>query len=475
MVYMYTENGGLTWKSAMSVPVVKEGEPVPKSFLNTGLNNTSTWHYYVDPFNSDLEYVCYTDIGFARSVDKGKTWLFWQYWGPNNKLPKNWYLNTYEIAFDPEIPGKMWGAFSGIHDLPNTNSITGSHYTSKSDAEKAGGIGFSSDFAATWDDAGYNNGLPNRPALSVIVDPKSPKNNRTLYVAQYDQGVFKSTDDGHNWVKKSTGLGSAANMHVVRLQLHKDGTLFCLVTAAYSSGSFSPDGVGLYKSTNGGDSWVKINASKNLLWPRDFTFNPDNSDEILIGARAASSDIGGIFKTTDGGTTWTTLVSGGNHFGAYLHSTRPGWIYRTLCEGGTGPGIWLSKDNGATWAGYEKVPHRWMQRIDFDKNNPDMLYVSTFGSSVMKLPADPNDLLVTKSSSIRNSDIHLFPNPCHDYLTINASAPVDYKIFDIQGKLMEQGKLSSNQDQIPIRLMKGVYLISINDGKQNVVRKFFKQ
>jgi hypothetical protein len=393
MVFMYTTNGGQTWKSAFSVPVVKEEEPIPKSFLNTGMNNTTTWHYYVDPFNSDLQYLCYTDIGFARSVDKGSTWLFWAYWGPNNKLPKNWYLNTYEIAFDPEIPGKMWGAFSGIHDIPNGNVITSDHYTSKTDAEKVGGIGFSSDFAATWEDAGYNTNLPAKPTVSVIVDPSSPKFNRTLYVAQYDQGVFKSIDDGHNWVKKSTGLGSAANMHVVRLQLHPDGTLFCLVTAAYSGSSFSADGVGLYKSTNGGDSWVKINASKNILWPRDFTLNPDNCNEIYIAARAAGSESGGIYKTINGGTNWTTLVSGGNNFGVYLHPTKPGWMYRTLCEGSLAPAIWLSKDNGVTWSGYNKVPHRWIQRVDFDPRDPDIIYVSTFGSSAMRLPADPSDKL----------------------------------------------------------------------------------
>jgi hypothetical protein len=61
----------------------------------------------------------------------------------------------------------------------------------------------------------------------------------------------------------------------------------------------------------------------------------------------------------------------------------------TLCEGSdTTSGLWLSKDHGTTWTPYTKIPHRWMQRVDFDPRNPDVIYVSTFGSSALRVPAD---------------------------------------------------------------------------------------
>jgi hypothetical protein len=352
---------------------------------------TTTWLYSVDPFERNRQYLAYTDLGFARSVDSGESWLFWPYWGPDKKLPLNWVFNLFEIAFDPEIPGKMWGAFSRAHDIPNGNSILRDHYTKLSDAQRKGGIGFSRDFAANWDDEGFNSGLPDRPTLSVIVDPSSPKNNRTLYAAVYDAGVYKSTDDGHHWVKKSSGLGAAANQHVIRVQIHKDGTLFCLVTA---NARLSPEGVGLYRSNNGGDTWEKVNKSQTFLWPRDFAVNPDKSSEVYVGVHNAGAGQGGLWRTLDGGATWTALARKGAHFGAYLHPTRPGWIYMTLCEGSdTTSGLWLSKDNGTTWKPYTKIPHRWMQRVDFDPKNPDVIYVSTFGSSAMRVPAEPDGKL----------------------------------------------------------------------------------
>jgi photosystem II stability/assembly factor-like uncharacterized protein len=471
MVLMYTEDGGITWKSAHSKAVIKPGEPIPKSFQTTGLANTTTWHYYVDPFEQNRQYICYTDIGFARSVDAGESWLFWPYWGPDKTMPFDWVFNLYEIAFDPEIPGKMWGAFSRVHDIPNNNAIVSDHVTKFPENERYGGIGFSSDFAANWDDAGYNTGLPNRAVISVIVDPSSPKNSRTLYAAVYEVGVFKSTDDGKNWTKKSTGLGSAVNMQVVRLQLHKD-TLFCLVTGIKG---FTADGVGLYRSVNGAESWEKVNAAKDILWPRDFAVNPNNTKEIFIGARATpspSNQAGALWRTTDGGANWTAIANKGNHFGAYLHPSRPGWIYMTLCEGGSGAGLWLSKDNGASWLPYSKIPHRWIQRVDFDFRNPDVIYISTFGSSAMKAPADPEGQLPSGQKYLDvDKQIHIYPNPCSDFIRINnltSSQKVDYKIYDITGVLRAEGAVWA-EEVIPISLERGIYILSakMHDGLVN--------
>ena len=83
---------------------------------------TTTWHHYVDPFETNRHYIAYTDIGMARSLDAGKSWIWWDHksWAP-------WRNTCYEMAFDPEIPGKIWGAFSDVHDIPNDNIISERH------------------------------------------------------------------------------------------------------------------------------------------------------------------------------------------------------------------------------------------------------------------------------------------------------------------------------------------------------------
>jgi len=379
-VYLTTD-GGKSWTNGHTRPVWK-GKPKPEEFLNTGLVVTSTWNYYLDPFQPNRHYICYTDIGFARSLDAGKTWRWWR---PD--IPFSWRNTCYELAFDPKVPGKIWGAFSGVHDIPNGNVITGTHYT-RIKGGGTGGIALSGDFAATWKPS--NQGLPDAPACSVIVDPRSPKARRTLYAAVFAHGVYKSTDDGRTWVDKSRGLGSDRNRRACRVSLHPDGTLFCLVTAMYRDGQFEPDGVGLYRSNDAGERWERIHQSQLLLWPKDFTVAPSSSKEIYVGAcdvRRGPAQ-GGLWRTTDGGATWRRIArQGSQHFGAYLHPARRGWIYMTLCEGPPGAGLWLSKDNGAAWQPFDGLPFSNIQRVAFDAADDSVLYVTTFGGSVWKGPA----------------------------------------------------------------------------------------
>ena len=83
-------------------------------WIHTGLVVTTAWNYYLDPFQPNRHYIAYTDIGYARSTDAGKTW-YWQ----DGKPLRN---TTYELAFDPETPGTIWGAFADLHDIPTTTS-----------------------------------------------------------------------------------------------------------------------------------------------------------------------------------------------------------------------------------------------------------------------------------------------------------------------------------------------------------------
>jgi photosystem II stability/assembly factor-like uncharacterized protein len=400
MQCLFTKDGGNTWKNGHIHAVPEAGETKPETFLNNGLMVTSTWHYYIDPFEPNRHYIAYTDIGFTRSLDAGKSWLFWPYWGMDRTIP--WFNTCYELAFDPDTPGKMWGAFSQLHDIPNGNVITGDHYLTE--PERTGGIAFSQDFAATWEQS--NQGLPDAPAVSVVLDPESAQGSRTLYAAIYEHGVYKSTDDGSTWTKNSNGLGSPANMRVCRVSLHRDGTLFCLVTAMYlhDEDRFISDGVGLYRSRDAGENWELVNSSQQFLWPKDFTVHPDNSNEIYLGIYEnwLINDQGGLWRTTDGGATWERIArkSSGRHFGAYLHPSRPGWIYMTLCEGVEEDALWLSRDNGISWEAFDRLPFSNIQRVEFDPGNENVIYVTTFGGSVYKMPSDPKLKLPVKGGSI---------------------------------------------------------------------------
>ncbi|HUU11826.1 MAG TPA: hypothetical protein VM431_14975 [Phycisphaerae bacterium] len=371
-----TDDGGKSWRVCHGRFAPGEHPKGEAAWLNNGLVVTSTWNYTIDPHEKRRHYICYTDIGFARSLDGGTSWI-WQ--GPT--VP--WRNTMYALAFDPDVPGRLWGAFSDTHDIPNSNVISGRHRVIMQ-----GGVGRSDDFGKTW----TKSGLPEAPCLSVVVDPTSPRDARRLYASLFEKGVYRSDDGGKTWTPKSRGLGHPANMRCCKMARQADGTLLCLVTAKrMSDGTFTHDGVGLYRSADQGENWTKITESLPLYWPKDFAVHPKDPKTILLtAANVRGQEESGLYRTTDGGATWAKVVTKGpEHFSAAYHPARPGWIYTTLTEGARESGLYLSKDDGATWQPFLALPFANIQRVHFDPDAPDQVILTTFGGSVFRGPAEP--------------------------------------------------------------------------------------
>jgi photosystem II stability/assembly factor-like uncharacterized protein len=283
----------------------------------------------------------------------------------------------------------MWGAFSDVHDIPNDNIISERH-----GHKWPGGVCVSRDFGASWQAEAQ--GIPLRPVTSIVLDPKSPKGRRTLYAGVFDEGVYKSIDDGRTWTLKKTGLGDPKNMRVSRVVRHADGTLFAMVCAKRPAQGqpLMSEGVGLYRSADGAQTWQKVNASHLFLYPKDFSIHPADSNVILVGACDADGRdrSGGLYGTEDGGRSWRRIGRQGRQtFGGYFHPRNEGWIYMTLTEGAPGAGLWLSRDHGRSWQAFDDLPFSNVQRVAFDPSDDGLMYVTTFGGSVWRGPIEPVD------------------------------------------------------------------------------------
>ena len=368
-----TGNGGKSSRDCKTGPATK-GDVGGEAWACNGLVVTSTWNYSIDPHESRRHYICYTDIGFARSLDAGKTWIW-------SGLALPWHNTVYELAFDPDVPGRIWAAGSNTHDIPNNNVIGGGHRVIMQ-----GGVAVSNDFGISWKKLN----LPEAPCLSVVLDPTSPPDRRVLYASLFEKGVYKSTDGGKTWAVANRGLGHPENMRCCKLYRSQDGTLFVLITAKKKAdGTFTLNGVGLYRSVDAGATWSKITSTLALRWLKDFTVKPDDSRTILLSAADVRRSTGeaGLYRTTDGGQTWTKLVQKGReHFGAFYHPNHPGWIFLTLTEDARGAGLFLSRDNGATWEPFSTLPFSNIQRVAFDPARPQEIILTTFGSSILRRP-----------------------------------------------------------------------------------------
>ena len=111
-----THDGGRTWFNGSTRTAVAGKPRAGMPWVCNGDVVTTTWHYYIDPFESNRHYIAYTDIGFARSLDAGKTWIWW-----DNKSWAPWRNTCYELAFDLTRRGEF-GARSPTHTTFRTTT-----------------------------------------------------------------------------------------------------------------------------------------------------------------------------------------------------------------------------------------------------------------------------------------------------------------------------------------------------------------
>lgn len=187
-------------------------------------------------------------------------------------------------------------------------------------------------------------------ALTIGDMALAPSNNEILYVGTGEKnssrssyagsGVYKSTDGGSSW----THLGLDNIQHTSRILVHPQNPE--VVWIAAMGGLYSPNTErGVYKSTNGGANWEKtlyINDSTGIIDLEIDSRNPD----ILYAAAWERSRQGwdfkgsgvhsGIYKSTDGGESWEKLTNGfprGAHVGRIglsVAASQPNIVYALL-------------------------------------------------------------------------------------------------------------------------------------------------
>jgi photosystem II stability/assembly factor-like uncharacterized protein len=213
-------------------------------------------------------------------------------------------------------------------------------------------------------------------------------NARNLRSSSWGDGVYKSEDGGKTWTNK----GLTDSLQIGRIRIHPENPDIVYVSAVGPLSANDPQrnaARGLYKTTDGGESWTKVLSVGEKTGVVDVVLDPRDPDTLYAGAwqrerrdwsYVSVGPEGGIFRSTDGGESWQKLASGlpegeVGRPGITVCDSNPDTVY-AIMEGEEG-GLYRSLDRGASWELRSDAVSSSMYygQVICDPQEPDTVYV----------------------------------------------------------------------------------------------------
>ncbi len=225
-----------------------------------------------------------------------------------------------------------------------------------------------------------------------VVAPKGE--NYTIYVAAASGGVWKTVNEGTSWIPIFE-QEATASIGDIALDPNDPNTLW-VGTGEANIFRSSQNGAGIYKTSDGGKTWEHLGLENTMTISR-IVIDPNNTDVIYVAASGhewTKNKERGIYKTTDGGQSWEKILNVDNLTGAndlvmdptdnqVLYATtwqriRMKWNDPRVWEGYSNSGVWKTTDGGKNWIkinnGLPEAKYRGRIGIDIARSKPDVLY-----------------------------------------------------------------------------------------------------
>jgi photosystem II stability/assembly factor-like uncharacterized protein len=348
----------------------------------------------VDPDDHSRWFVTVASGGVWRTTNSGTTWK------PIFDDEGSYSIGC--VTIDPENPNVVWVG-------------TGENNSQRS-VSFGDGVYKSLDGGSSWQKMGLDQ---SEHIGNIVVDPRD---SDVVWVAAQgplwrsggDRGLYRTTDGGATWERV---LHISDDTGIAEVKLHPEDPDTILATAyqrrrhTWTLINGGPES-GLYKSTDGGETWREITAGLPTVdkGRMGLCFSPASPD-VVYGVLDAALDEGGTFRSTDRGETWekrSDHAPGGDYYNEFIcdpanvdrvysmdtwmQVTHDGgttfehvgethkhvdnhalWINpddpRHLLAGCDG-GVYESFDSGATWVYFQNLPIMQFYRATVDNSEP---------------------------------------------------------------------------------------------------------
>jgi photosystem II stability/assembly factor-like uncharacterized protein len=233
-----------------------------------------------------------------------------------------------------------------------------------------------------------------------ITDIEVPNgSNNTVYISAASGGIFKSFDRGTTWFPIFDGQ-TAISIGDMAISPSDTNVIYAGSGEPNAGGgSVTYDGDGIYKSVNGGQTWVNLGLTEGGSTGR-IALDPQNPSRIftaIMGKLFANNSERGIFRSTDGGISWQKVLYVSDSTGGIdvvVNPQNPNIVYAALWErvrrpnrrvyGGPTSAIYKSTDGGTIWNKLVNgLPTQQLGRISLSlcAGTPSVIYASIVGKN----------------------------------------------------------------------------------------------